>query len=48
MYTKETDMVYKIDAFKAWERARTVDIEKMVCSGTVSVSIRINECIKNY
>lgn len=41
-------MVYKIDAFKAWERSRTVDLEKLVCQGTVSVSIRINECIKNY
>jgi hypothetical protein len=34
-------MAYKIDAFKAWERARTVDLEKMVCQGTVSVSIRM-------
>lgn len=24
------------------------DLEKLVCQGTVSVSMRINDCIKNY
>ena len=47
-YNATTDQVFKIDTFKAWERARTVDIEKLVCQGTVSVSIRINKCVKNY
>ena len=41
-------MVYKIDHFKAYERMINEDLEKLVCSGVVSVSIRINECIKNY
>jgi hypothetical protein len=41
-------MVFKIDSFKAWERPSVADMEKMVCQGTVSVSIRINDCIKNY
>lgn len=47
-YNATTDQVFKIDTFKAWERARTVDMEKLVCQGTVSVSIRINKCVKNY
>ena len=41
-------MAFKIDGFKAWERPTTADIEKLVCQGTVSVSIRINDCIKQY
>lgn len=41
-------MAFKIDAFKAWERPTTADMEKLVCQGAVSVSIRINDCIKNY
>ena len=41
-------MVFKIDHFKAYEIALNSDIEKLVCQGVVSVSIRINDCIKNY
>ena len=41
-------MVFKIDSFKVWERPTNADIEKLVCQGAVSVSMRINDCIKNY
>lgn len=47
-YNKTTDMLFKIDAFKAYERMNNADLEKLVCQGAVSVSIRINNCIKNY
>lgn len=47
-YNAATDQVFKIDSFKAWERPTTEDMEKLVCQGTVSVSIRINDCIKLY
>ena len=30
-YTKDTDMVFKIDSFKVWERPTNADIEKLVC-----------------
>eukprot|EP00347_Sterkiella_histriomuscorum_P022988 403336383 len=47
-YKKETDNFYQISAFKAFEKINNADLEKLVCQGTVSISIRINDCIKNY
>ena len=41
-------MVFKIDGFKAYERPTVLDVEKLACQGAVSVSMRINDCIKNY
>jgi hypothetical protein len=40
--------VFQIDNFKAYERMDNEDLEKLVCQGAVSVSFRINDCIKNY
>jgi hypothetical protein len=41
-------MIYKTSGFKAYERITNADLEKLVCYGTVSVSIRINNCLKAY
>jgi hypothetical protein len=41
-------MVFKTGGFKAYERVTNTDLEKLVCQGTVSVSIRINNCLKSY
>jgi C1A family cysteine protease len=47
-YNETKDLVFKSSAFKAYERVTNADLEKLVCQGTVSVSIRINNCLKNY
>lgn len=48
LYEKDRDMVFQINTFKAYEEPSNADIEKLVCQGVVSVSFRINDCIKNY
>lgn len=40
--------MFQIGSFKGYELPLTSDIEKLVCLGSVAVSIRINDCIKNY
>ena len=47
-YKEATDKVYWIDHYKVYEYMTNKDLEKLVCHGTISVSIRINDCLKNY
>ena len=47
-YKEETDKLYQIDHYKVYENLNNADLEKLVCHGVVSVSIRINDCIKSY
>ena len=47
-YTESEHKVYLGEDFKAYEAVSNREMEKLVCHGTVSVSIRINDCIKNY
>ncbi|CDW81043.1 cysteine protease [Stylonychia lemnae] len=47
-YNAQENKTYQIDAFKVYEKINNEDMEKLVCQGTVSISIRINDCIKSY
>lgn len=47
-YDKKKQMMFKIDGFKAWERITNSDLETLACQGPVSVSLRINDCVKDY
>ena len=46
--SEETDMVFQIDQFKAYNHLLAHDLEKLACKGAVAVPMRINRCIKNY
>ncbi|TNV77595.1 hypothetical protein FGO68_gene1842 [Halteria grandinella] len=47
-YDATTENAFQITSFKAYERVTTTDLETLVCQGPVSISLRINDCIKNY
>jgi hypothetical protein len=48
VYEERHQGIFYIGGFKAFERMLIPDLEKLVCNSPVSVSLRVNQCLKDY